>query len=81
MKLVLSEASETAQQAAQKGGRILMKGFGKINEDQIRIKGRGDYVTDLDNRPRLARQGRYSQLRVTALSILSYAGGFQKLIE
>jgi len=50
MNLDLDRALKTAQQAAESGGRILMEGFGNIEKEQISLKGRGDYVTELDNR-------------------------------
>lgn len=39
---------ETAKQAARLGGSIIKKGFGKLEADQIDLKGKGDFVTDLD---------------------------------
>ena len=40
----------TAREAARVGGEILLKDFGKLSPDQIDLKGKGDYVTDLDRR-------------------------------
>ncbi len=41
---------ETAQEAARTGGSILMDAFGTLRQNQIDLKGRGDYVTELDRR-------------------------------
>lgn len=40
---------ETALQAAQKAGNILMENYGKLKKDQINIKGLRDFVTEVDN--------------------------------
>jgi myo-inositol-1(or 4)-monophosphatase len=40
----------TAKEAAEVGGAILFKGFRQLKKDQIRMKGVGDYVTELDHR-------------------------------
>jgi len=40
----------TATDAAHLGGEILVKGFRELRKEQIRMKGAGDYVTDLDHR-------------------------------
>jgi myo-inositol-1(or 4)-monophosphatase len=40
---------ETAMDAVKIGGTILMESFGKIKQDQIDLKGSGDYVTQLDH--------------------------------
>ncbi len=39
---------KTAQKAARIGGEILKKEFRKLKDNQIDVKGKGDYVTDLD---------------------------------
>ncbi|MEJ2629607.1 MAG: inositol monophosphatase family protein [bacterium] len=39
---------KTAQKAAKIGGEILKKEFRKLKDNQIDVKGKGDYVTDLD---------------------------------
>lgn len=39
---------KTAQKAARIGGQILKKEFRKLIDTQVDIKGKGDYVTDLD---------------------------------
>jgi myo-inositol-1(or 4)-monophosphatase len=39
-----------AKEAAQIGGEILLKGFRRLKKDQVRMKGAGDYVTELDHR-------------------------------
>lgn len=41
---------DTAKEAAQIGGEILLKEFGKLRRSQIDLKGTGDYVTELDRR-------------------------------
>ena len=41
---------ETAVEAARIGGKILLDAFGTLDQEQIRLKGMGDYVTELDNR-------------------------------
>ncbi len=41
---------DTAKDAAHLGGEILVKGFRGLKKEQIRMKGAGDYVTDLDHR-------------------------------
>lgn len=46
----LSCMLDTAKEAALIGGDILMQEFGKLNQDQIGLKGMGDYVTELDIR-------------------------------
>lgn len=40
----------TAKEAARIGGEILIKGFRRLKKDQIRMKGSGDYVTEMDHR-------------------------------
>ncbi|MCJ7811814.1 inositol monophosphatase, partial [bacterium] len=40
----------TAKRAARIGGDILLEKFGTLQQDQIALKGKGDYVTELDNR-------------------------------
>ena len=47
-----------AKEAARMGGEILLKAFGKIEKDQIGLKGKGDYVTELDHRSEEAILGR-----------------------
>ncbi|HEX9935310.1 MAG TPA: inositol monophosphatase family protein, partial [bacterium] len=39
----------TAREAAQIGGEILLKGFRRLKKHQVRLKGAGDYVTDMDH--------------------------------
>lgn len=41
---------ETAREAAREAGEILMEAFGRLSSDQVGLKGRGDYVTELDRR-------------------------------
>jgi len=41
---------DTAKEAARIGGAVLSKEFGKLQKSQINLKGRGDYVTDVDRR-------------------------------
>jgi myo-inositol-1(or 4)-monophosphatase len=45
---------EVAKDAARIGGEILKEAFGKLQESQIDLKGKGDYVTDLDHRSEAA---------------------------
>ena len=45
-----SKLLETAREAAMAGGEILDKGFRRLKKDQIRLKGAGDFVTELDHR-------------------------------
>ncbi|MBN2030436.1 inositol monophosphatase [bacterium] len=45
-----TELLETAKQATQIGGRILVEKFGTLQQNQIAFKDRGDYVTELDYR-------------------------------
>jgi myo-inositol-1(or 4)-monophosphatase len=52
---------ETAKDAARIGGKILLRAFGKLMPDQIGLKGRGDYVTDLDRRSERAIISRIKQ--------------------
>ena len=40
----------TAKDAALMGGRLLLAEFGRLSESQINLKGKGDYVTELDHR-------------------------------
>jgi myo-inositol-1(or 4)-monophosphatase len=40
----------TAKDAARIGGGIILNGFRGLKKEQIRIKGAGDFVTDLDQR-------------------------------
>jgi myo-inositol-1(or 4)-monophosphatase len=40
----------TAKEAARIGGDILIKGFRRLKKSQIRMKGCGDYVTEMDHR-------------------------------
>jgi myo-inositol-1(or 4)-monophosphatase len=41
---------DTAREAALVGGEILNRGFRQLRKDQIRLKGAGDFVTELDHR-------------------------------
>ena len=52
---------ETAKEAAQCGGEILMQEFGKLTDSQIDLKGKGDYVTELDRRSEQAIIGRIKE--------------------
>lgn len=52
---------ETAREAAQCGGDILMQEFGKLTDLQIDLKGKGDYVTELDRRSEKAIIGRIKE--------------------
>lgn len=45
---------EIAKQAAREAGGILMDAFGRLDSDQVDLKGSGDYVTDLDKRSEAA---------------------------
>ncbi len=44
----------TAKDAAEIGGKIILNGFRGLKKNQIRIKGSGDWVTDLDHRSEAA---------------------------
>lgn len=44
----------TAKDAAQIGGKIILDGFRGLKKNQVRIKGSGDWVTDLDHRSEAA---------------------------
>jgi len=44
----------TAKDAAEIGGKIILNGFRGLKKSQIRIKGSGDWVTDLDHRSEAA---------------------------
>lgn len=50
MKPNVDDLLATAKDAAFIGGEILLKGFRQLKKDQIRMKGAGDYVTELDHR-------------------------------
>ena len=41
---------QTATEAARIGGAILLQEFGNLRESQVGLKGKGDYVTELDRR-------------------------------
>jgi myo-inositol-1(or 4)-monophosphatase len=45
-----TELLETAREAALIGGEILNKGFRQLKKDQVKLKGAGDFVTELDHR-------------------------------
>jgi myo-inositol-1(or 4)-monophosphatase len=45
-----AELMETAREAALIGGEILKKGFRQLKKDQVKLKGAGDFVTELDHR-------------------------------
>ena len=53
-----SDLLKTAREAALEGGEILNKGFRRLKEDQIKLKGAGDFVTELDHRSEEAVIGR-----------------------
>ncbi len=40
----------TAKDAARIGGEIVLQGFRKLKKEQVRLKGAGDFVTELDHR-------------------------------
>ena len=40
---------ENAVEAAKLGGQILTDGFGKLQKHQIGLKGRGDFITEMDH--------------------------------
>ncbi|MBN2202213.1 inositol monophosphatase [bacterium] len=44
----------TAKDAAEIGGKIILNGFRGLKKSQVRIKGSGDWVTDLDHRSEAA---------------------------
>ncbi len=52
------ELLETAREAALIGGEILNRGFRQLKKDQIKLKGAGDFVTELDHRSEEAVIGR-----------------------
>jgi myo-inositol-1(or 4)-monophosphatase len=45
-----SELLKTAREAAAEGGEILNRGFRRLKKDQVKLKGAGDFVTELDHR-------------------------------
>jgi myo-inositol-1(or 4)-monophosphatase len=45
-----SELLKTATEAALEGGEILNRGFRRLKKDQVKLKGAGDFVTELDHR-------------------------------
>jgi myo-inositol-1(or 4)-monophosphatase len=46
----IEQLTVTAKEAAQIGGAILLKGFRRLKKDQVKMKGSGDYVTEMDHR-------------------------------
>jgi myo-inositol-1(or 4)-monophosphatase len=45
-----AELLKTAREAALIGGEILNLGFRQLKKDQVKLKGAGDFVTELDHR-------------------------------
>jgi myo-inositol-1(or 4)-monophosphatase len=47
---LVNDVLDTAKTAAREAGKLLLANFGTLTEDQVGLKGTGDYVTELDKR-------------------------------